>query len=69
ELLEHPEVRKMYKTYLLLRAGKLGYRESVRFTGHESGGSIFTGGLYKALWPDLQGLESSIYVKAKKGGG
>ncbi len=70
ELLESPEVSRMYRTYLLLRAGKLGYRESVRFTEHDvDGGTIFMGGLYKFLWPDLAGLKASIYVKEEQEGG
>ena len=65
-LLENPKVRKMYRSYLLLRLGSLGYREEVRFTEHglEGDSAIFMGSIYKRLMPDLEGIEASIYVKA-----
>jgi hypothetical protein len=58
ELTLPPPVGEMTLTYLKLRAGEAGYREDLRF--HDRPALL---SFYRRLFPDLEGLYASIYVK------
>ncbi len=58
ELMDNAKVARMRKTYLELRLGGLGYTEKDRWVGTSFGSSF-----YGRIWPDLEGLRASVFVR------
>lgn len=58
ELTNDQATGTMVLTFLSLRAGTDGYKETQCWTG-----DLFTASLYQALWPDLKGIKACIYEK------